>query len=647
MLRFVSVRTAMLAVLVLAAGCQPHGPDALRRGDELLRAGKVAEAVPLLERAATDLPDDPRAWNFLGLAYHDAARPGEALKAYLRALHLDRNYFDVHYNLGALHSEQGNWTEAERSLRTFLAPDANRNHGVAWGLLGDAQLRLRKLEEAEHSLSFAAKLDPNNADVWNNLGLVYAGKRRWANARQDFAYAIRLDPRNASARLNLAVATQQAGDRRGALPLYRDYLAAAPNAANAEEIRGLIRQLEAQFNGGAPTVALTNAVATAKAFTNPPVAVVKPPASTNTAPPKATPPATKAAVETRPTAASKRTGTGTATETASANSAPPKAAAQSKPETPKTTVAEPAPMPTPTTEVVRVDDSPTLRPARDVTPANVPADTTAAATTPAPATVASATTTEPPVTSDRTRTARPEPPKRRTIWQRANPVGWFRDDPTPPPRSAVPPATLPLPDNAPAAAAGTPVAAARPTLPAPVPKPRPPKPEVARYASRSPADLSPGNRADAEVQFAAAVTAHDRRDLANAIALYQRTVELDPSYFSAHYNLGLAALDSGNVSRALLAGECATRLNPGSTAARRLFASALQRGNYPADAAEQLEKVAAAEPNDASTQLALAGLYARSLGEPDKARPHYERVLALDPQNAQSGAIRVWLAENP
>ncbi len=640
MLRFVSVRAAALAVLVLAAGCQPHGPDALRRGDELLRAGKVAEAVPLLERAATDLPDDPRAWNFLGLAYHDAGRPGEALKAYLRALRLDRNYFDVHYNLGALHSEQGNWTEAERSLRTFLAPDANRNHGAAWGLLGDAQLRLRKLEDAEHSLSFAAKLDPNNADVWNNLGLVYAGKRRWANARQDFAYAIRLDPRNAAARLNLAVATQQGGDRRGALPLYRDYLAAAPNAANAEEIRGLIRQLDAQFNGGPPALALTNAVATAKAFTNPPAAMVKAPASTNAAPPKTAPPAAKAVVETRPTTAPKRTGN----DPANANSAPAKAATQPKPEAPKTVVPEPSPVPPPTTEVVRVDDSPTLRPARDVTPASVPADPTPAASAPAPATVAAATMAESPVTPDRTRAARTEPPKRKTIWQRANPVGWFRDDPTPPPRSGIPSATLPLPDNAPAAQV-TP--AARPTLPAPAPKPRPPKPEVARYASRSPAELSPGNRADAEVQFTAAVTAHDRRDLASAIALYQRTVELDPSYFSAQYNLGLAALDSGNVSRALLAGECATRLNPGSTAAHRLFASALQRGNYPADAAEQLEKVAAAEPNDASTQLALAGLYARSLGEPDKARPHYERVLALDPQHAQSGAIRVWLAENP
>jgi tetratricopeptide (TPR) repeat protein len=638
MLRFVSGRALALALLVLAAGCQPHGPDALRRGDELLRAGRVAEAVPLLERAATDLPDDPRAWNFLGLAYHDANRPEEAQKAYLRALRADRNYFDVHYNLGALHSEQGNWAEAERSLRTFLAPDANRNHAAAWALLGDAQLRLRKLDDAERSLAFAAKLAPNSADVWNNLGLVYAGKRRWPAARQDFAYAIRLDPRNAAARLNLAVAAQQAGDRRAALPLYRDYLAVAPNAANAEDIRSLIRQLDAQLNGTgtAAAAAPTNSVAAARPVTNvPTAAVTRAPAPTNAAPAKVTPPATRPVADTRP-AAPKRSDPATGNPGANASAPKPTAA---KAETPKPAAEETAALPA--TEVVRVNDGPTLRAARDVV-ASTPAAPTAPVTTPTPADPAPAAVTpatgETAPTAAPTRTARTEPAKRKNLWQRANPVNWFRDGSAPPPRAGVPPATLPLPDGSPAAQPAVPVAA---------PKPKPVKPAVARYASRSPADLPAGNRAEADAQFAAAVAAHDRRDFANAIALYQRAVELDPSHFSAHYNLGLAALDAGDVSRALLAGECATRLNPRSTTALRLFASALQRGNYPADAAEQLERVVAAEPADAGAHLALGGLYARSLGEPEKARPHYERALALDPQNSQAGAIRLWLAENP
>jgi tetratricopeptide (TPR) repeat protein len=609
-------RALALAFLLVAAGCQPRGPEALRRGDERLRAGRAAEAVPLLERAAADLPDDPRAWNYLGLAYQAAGRASEAQKAYLRALREDRNFFDAHYNLATLHLAQNEWEEAERSVRTFLAAEANRNHAAAWALLGAAQLQLRKLDEAERSLGYAAKLEPNEPEVWNNLGLVHVSKHRLQTARQEFAWAARLDPSHAAARLNLAVTTQQLGDRRGALPLYRDYLAIAPNAANAESVRAQVRLLEAQTVVVPNPLPTTNAVIVAKPATNA-SPVGKPPAAVTN---------------------------GVATKLAAS---PPKPASEIRAPVPKPVeqpVAKPAPPvsnapPAAPPEVVRVDEGPSLRPARDVVP---PPNTEAIPVEPAPTVVS----------------AKPivEPAKRRNFWQRANPVNWanpikwFRTEPPPPatnrlaaPAPARPASfanTVPLPTTSAAVAAP-------PTAVAPKAKPKPIKPVVAHYPSRAPATLSAGDHRAAELQFNAALTAHDTRDLRQAVALYQRAAELDPAFFAAHYNLGLAALDAGDLPRALLAGECATRLDPKSVSARRLFAAALQRSNYPAEAAEQLESLLALEPDDAPAHLALAGLFARALGESEKARPHYERVLELDPQNPQAGAIRVWLSEQP
>ena len=616
MLSSAPVRAAALAVLLLAAGCQPRGPEALRHGDERFRAGQTAEAIPLFERAAADLPDDPRPWNFLGLAYQAAGRAPEAQKAYLRALREDRNFFDAHYNLATLHAAQGDWAEAERSVRTFLAADANRNHAAAWRLLGEAQLQLRKLDEAERSLAYAAKLEPNDAETWNNLGLVHIGKHRLQNARQDFAWAVRLEPPHAAARLNLAVTTQQLGDRRGALLLYRDYLSVAPNAANAENVRAQIRLLEPPTAVTPITPSPTNAVAAAKPLTNPPPAVKPPPLVPTVASSKPVPPAAKPVAETHLTATK------------------PVEQPVAKPTSP--VVSNP---PAPSPEVVRVDEGPALRLARDIAASPT---STVAPVVPLPA----VTKAKVPV----------ESAKRRTLWQRANPVNWgnpvkwFRSA-SPPPAPAKPssdlvtrPVTsanlLPLPDNSTSAA--EPVAP-----PAPKPKPKPIKPVFAHYISRAPAILSTGDHAPAEAQFNAAVTAYDRHDLREAIGLYQHAAELDPAYFAAHHNLGLAALEANDLPRALLAGECATRLDPQSVSARRLFAAALQRANYPAEAAAQLERLLTQEPNDAPAQLALAGLYARTLGEPEKARPHYERVLELDPENRQAGAIRVWLSENP
>ena len=75
--------------------------------------------------------------------------------------------------------------------------------------------------------------------------------------------------------------------------------------------------------------------------------------------------------------------------------------------------------------------------------------------------------------------------------------------------------------------------------------------------------------------------------------------------------------------------------------------ASLARAGYPQDAAEHLERALTLNPGNAPAHLALAGLYARDLGESDLARPHYEKVLTLDPKHPQAGAIRVWLVNNP
>ena len=658
MSRSSSVRAAFLAAVLFAAGCQPHGPEALRRGDELLRAGRAAEAVPMLERAATELSEDPRAWNFLGLAYHAAGRPAEAQKAYLRALRENRDFFDAHYNLGALYLEQGDWAEAERSLRTFLAPDANRSHPVASHLLGQAQLQLRKYDDAERSLALAVKLAPKDADVWNDLGLVQSGKRRFANARQYFAWAVKLDPRHAASRLNLAVTAQQLGDKRGALQTYREYLALAPAAPDAEGIRAVIRQLEAQTGGAPLPPGLTNAPGAVKVVTNlaPRPATLATNAVPKAALPAAQPAPAKTVVEPK-SAPVKPVDRAAANPVNAPPIAPPITAAAGPTDAP----AKPA-VATPVPEVVRVEEAPALRPARDEIPPkkapSVPSVATAtAATSPAkpdPADSISTDLVDDPPGNDGTTGDRAWP-GRRTFWKRVNPVSWgnpvkWFGSGSKPEKPATASRSV---TNRPATASKTlPIPAAASTTPsAPAMKPAPAtaaaKPVFPRYVRRAPASLPAGKRTEAERFFNTAIAAHDRHDLADALVLYQHAVELDPSYLAAHHNLALVAMEEGDVQRALLAAECAARIDPVSVPASRVFAAALQRGGFPADAADQLDRLVGVDPSDVAAHLSLAGLNAGPLGDPATARRHYERVLALDPRHPQGAAIRVWLSSNP
>jgi len=646
-----------LAAVLFAAGCQPHGPEALRRGDELLRAGKATEAVPMLERAATELSEDPRAWNFLGLAYHAAGRPAEAQKAYLRALRENRDFFDAHYNLGALYVEQGEWAEAERSLRTFLAPDANRGHPVGYHLLGQAQLQLRKHDDAERSLAIAVKLAPKDADVWNDLGLVQSGKRRFANARQYFAWAVKLDPRHAASRLNLAVTAQQLGDKRGALQTYREYLALAPAAPDAEGIRAVIRQLDTQTGGAPLPPVLTNAPGAVKVVTNlaPRPAAI----ATNSVPkaalPAAQPAPAKPLVE--PRSAPIKTIERAAANPVNAPPVAPSIAAAG----PSVTSVKPA-VAAPVPEVVRVEEAPALRPARDeIPPKNAPSVPAVAAALTAPSPVKPDPVDSTPSDivvdlpgNDGTIGDRSDP-GRRTFWKRVNPVSWgnpvkwFGSGPKPEKpvivlrsvthRPATASKTLPIP----ATAAATPIAPAVKPVAVAVSA----KPAFPRYVRRAPASLPAGKRREAERFFGTAIAAHDRHDLADALALYQHAVELDPSYLAAHHNLALVAMEEGDVQRALLAAECAARIDPGSVPALRVFAAALRRGGFPSDAADQLDRLVGVDPSDVAAHLSLAALKAGPLGDPGSARSHYERVLALDPRHPQASAIRVWLSSNP
>jgi len=124
-------------------------------------------------------------------------------------------------------------------------------------------------------------------------------------------------------------------------------------------------------------------------------------------------------------------------------------------------------------------------------------------------------------------------------------------------------------------------------------------------------------------------------------------VQLDPSLFEAHYNLGLAAAEAGDLALALTSYEMALAIQPASADARYNFALVLKQANYTTDAANELERLLAASPNEVRAHLALANLYAQQLNQPAKARPHYLKVLELAPRHSQVSAIQFWLASNP
>jgi len=176
----------------------------------------------------------------------------------------------------------------------------------------------------------------------------------------------------------------------------------------------------------------------------------------------------------------------------------------------------------------------------------------------------------------------------------------------------------------------------------------PPAPaSFARYQYLSPRPAAAGNHAAAAGAFTKAQLAEQAEKWLDAEQWYQQAAEFDPAWFEAQFNSAAIAHRLRNYSLALMRYEQALALRPGSVDARYNFALALAAAGHVPDAVTEFKKILAAEPNEIRAHLALANLYAQTLKEPAAARPHYQQVLALDPQHPAAADIRFWLGANP
>jgi tetratricopeptide (TPR) repeat protein len=185
-----------------------------------------------------------------------------------------------------------------------------------------------------------------------------------------------------------------------------------------------------------------------------------------------------------------------------------------------------------------------------------------------------------------------------------------------------------------------------------VPIPAPPAPiarpaaRELRYAYGRSGKPKVGDRAAAVRCLTAGVEAQLAGRTDDALGLYEQAGRSDPSLFEAHYNSGLLAYQE-NRPVELPALETALAIQPESAKARYLFGMALARAGYARDAANELEKVVAANSEDVRAHFALGHLYAEQLKEPKAARPHYVKVLELQPQHPQATAVRFWIEQHP
>jgi len=581
-------------LLVLLAGCGAPGPRALLKGEDLIKERNFKAAVAELEKATRLLPRNPQAWNHLGLAHHGAGQVEQAQRAYKEALRLDINLGPARYNLGTLSLEQNDLAGAIEHLTSYTTFQPNAADG--WTKLGNAQVRARRLDQAEKSYKNALDLRPRDPEALNGLGAVAYHRRRTQEAVSFFNSALGENPKYAPALLNTAVIHHSQNNRQQALDELKQYASLAPFAPNIDAVHVTIEQLESELNPAAPTVsgiALPRTNTAVQTQPQRPAQTTAPPPIVSA--PRTNPPSIAAAPRTRPTPTN-----------------PP--ATVSRPVAATNRAEKPPDVP-----VTRLEDDLLVTPAQDLTSSR--------STNPGTAQPATASNTPSAATTNDNRE------EKRGLLARLNPFGG-RSKSLPTTNTAVEPE----------------IRSASPTNLAAAPSPAPPvtpPPTYPRYRYASPQLPKAGNRREAERHFARGVASQKAMQYNQALGYYQQAVEADPAYFDAYYNLGLAAYDSGRWKQSLAAYEVALALKSESIDTRYNFALALKQGGYPLDAVEELKQILKGAPSETRAHLSLANLYAQQLNQPRLARQHYLKVLELEPAHPKGSEIRYWLAANP
>jgi len=161
------------------------------RGAELLRDGRLDDAITALRTAVTLEPELPDAWVNYGVALRRQGEQGSAEEAYRRALQVDSQMLSAYTNLATLLRIQGRDEEARELVQA--AQRIGNDNPFSYLTLGDIALRRGRVEEAESLYREALQRQRESAEPYAALGLLAWEMERDGEARDWLAKAEKRD----------------------------------------------------------------------------------------------------------------------------------------------------------------------------------------------------------------------------------------------------------------------------------------------------------------------------------------------------------------------------------------------------------------------------------------------------------------------
>ncbi len=230
--------TRLIGVAVFLCAAGTLGADALREAAEALETNDYESAIPHLEAALGEDPDNVNARFNLAYAFQSTGDGDSAIRQYRTITEQQPDLVHARQNLATLLMRAGRFEEAADEyealgrLRPAAAPDLL--------LLAAARREAGDAEAAADAYKKALELDRSSLDALVGLANALSDAGRLHESVPYYMRAAAIDPRFEGTLMGIAERLERLGAKQDALELYRRHARSRPNDAAAQEQIGIL-----------------------------------------------------------------------------------------------------------------------------------------------------------------------------------------------------------------------------------------------------------------------------------------------------------------------------------------------------------------------------------------------------------------------
>lgn len=178
-----SVCACLLGLLPEPARAE-WGEDPVKKGNQLVRSGKLDEALEIYAKAEKSDPKNPKLQLVYGLTLAQKGQAVEAARHLRAAVQLESTY-QGWYSLGLVYANQNAFVEAMEAYQEAIK--LNPRAYKTWYQLGLVQAAQGRFKEAIQSYGQAIEMNPQFDDGYIGLGSAYFWFGEREQAKQQVA----------------------------------------------------------------------------------------------------------------------------------------------------------------------------------------------------------------------------------------------------------------------------------------------------------------------------------------------------------------------------------------------------------------------------------------------------------------------------